>query len=165
MMGSGKSTIGRALAEMTGMDFIDLDDLIVEHEKITIPEIFAQKGEEGFRAIEKELLIRHAQNIKGVLALGGGALQNQDLVNHLKLHGWLVFLNASEDILFNRLKSADGRPMLSNTETEDLKNRIRTLLDERLPYYRQAHVTVQTGSLKRKDVAVKIIKKLKMYEA
>ncbi len=112
MMGSGKSTIGKELAEELGVPFTDLDRLIEESEGMTIPEIFAQKNEEGFREIEKKQILNIASSAKGVVALGGGSLQNQLIVDHLKLYGWLVFIEASQVEILNRLQVSSGRPML-----------------------------------------------------
>ncbi len=165
MMGSGKSTVGKALSSMLDVPFSDLDALIVQRKGTSIPEIFEKEGENGFRTIEQNLLIEHAGTTKGVLALGGGTLQNQHLVDHVKLHGWLVFLETPVDVLVKRLKSGKGRPMLSKTEVKNLENRIENLLKERLPYYHQAHISVQTGSLSQQQVAEQIVKKLKLYEA
>jgi len=165
MMGSGKSTVGKALSDILGISFSDLDTLIVNQEGISIPEIFESKGESGFRMIEQKLLIQHAKTTKGILALGGGALQDQQIVDHVKSYGWLVFLETPLEVLVNRLKSGRGRPMLNKTEVKNLDNRIENLLKERLPYYHQAHIIIQTGSSSKKQVAEQIVKKLKSYEA
>jgi shikimate kinase len=165
MMGSGKSTIGQVLSQMLGVPFSDLDNIIESDQNTTIPDIFSKKGESGFRTIEKNLLIKHAVNTSGVMALGGGALQNQQIVDHIKKHGWLVFLDTPLPLLIDRLKTSEGRPMLNNAEADNPEKRIRKLLEERLPYYHQAHITIQAGSLSKDSIAKKIIKKLKNYEA
>src|SRR6056297_3585119 len=88
MMGAGKSTVGRPLAKKLQVPFFDLDQMIEDHEELTIPEIFEVKGEQIFRAIERKLIISQTDDMQGVMALGGGALQNQHLVDHIKLNGW-----------------------------------------------------------------------------
>src|SRR5690625_5362958 len=93
MMGAGKSTIGPRLADLMEKPFADLDQIIEETEKMTIPAIFEKKGESWFRKRERELLIQTAREFNGVLALGGGSLQNQELTDQLKMYGWLVYLD------------------------------------------------------------------------
>lgn len=163
MMGSGKSTIGKIIAQKTGFPFQDLDTIIEDGEGMTIPEIFKTRGEEYFRKTESFWLIQHARTAKGILALGGGSLQNQQLVDHLKMYGWLVFLNASASVLYNRLKQSKHRPMLSSAGS-DLKQRIEALLEERRSFYEQAHITIEVDSLETDEIANQLIKKLKLYE-
>ena len=162
MMGSGKSTVGRELAKKLNVPFLDLDHLIEKKEQMTIPEIFKQKGESAFRITEKELLANYSQTAKGVLALGGGALQDQRTVNHLKSLGWLVFLDCPRSVLFERLNNSKNRPMLSTDE--DLKNRISHLLEKRLPFYRQAQFIIHTARLTEDEVANEIVKNISMNE-
>ncbi len=164
MMGSGKSTIGKALATELNVPFTDLDLLIEKHEERTIPEIFELEGEAAFRKIEQQLLIKHVQDIEGVLSLGGGSLQNQQVTDHVKLHGWLIFINAPRPVLLNRLKRSDKRPMLTSSQEENRSDIIDRLMKQRLPYYSQAHITVNSGGMKKKEIIDTIIQKLKMYE-
>lgn len=162
MMGSGKSTIGEKLAEELNVQFIDLDTAIEESEGMTIPEIFNQKKEQGFRAIERKQLIKLAGNMEGVLALGGGSLQNQHIVDHLKIYGWLIFIDASLDDILNRLRDPSGRPMLKNSD--QLSERISTLFDERMQFYEQAHFSIQTDNKTIEEITTEIVKKLNIYE-
>lgn len=162
MMGSGKSTIGKKLAERLNVPFTDLDLLIEKAEEMSIPEIFNQKGEKVFRKIEKRLILRIAGTAEGVVALGGGSLQNQQIVDHLKLYGWLVYIDASQAEILNRLKDPSGRPMLD--KSAELSERISSLFDERLLFYEQSHFSVQTEKKPPEQIAKEIVKKLKMYE-
>lgn len=164
MMGAGKSTVGRTLAKTLQVPFFDLDQMIEDHEKQTIPEIFEAGGEEAFRKIERQLLIAQTDEMEGVLALGGGALQNQLIVDHIKLNGWLVYLNPPVETIIARLSDKSGRPMISDHDTNELKERIHTLINERAPFYNQAHVTVKTATLTPEETADLIIKKLSFYE-
>ena len=164
MMGAGKSTVGRPLAEKLQVPFFDLDHMIETHEKQTIPEIFKIRGEKTFRDIERKLLVAQTDEMEGVMALGGGSLQNQHLVDHIKLNGWLVYLSPPIDTLIDRLKDTSGRPVISDSNTSELKKRIYTLLAERTPFYSQAHITVKTGILPPEEIADLIIKKLSFYE-
>lgn len=162
MMGSGKSTIGKQLATELNVPFTDLDKLIEESEKMTIPEIFNQKGEEGFREIEKKQIVKITGSAEGVVALGGGSLQNQQIVDHLKLYGWLIYIDASQVEILDRLSDTSGRPMLQNSE--ELEQRISTLFDQRTKFYVQAHFSIQTEKKSVEQVTTEIVKKLKIYE-
>lgn len=161
MMGSGKSSVGKRLASKLNVPFCDLDKMIVEHESMTIPEIFSQKGEDYFRKAEHNLLIKESQRTKGVMALGGGSLQNQQLVDHLKIYGWLVFLKVPQSVLLKRLKSGRNRPMLSKTNIEQ---KIEHLLTERNPFYEQADITITIGTESHNQVVDNLVKKLSVYE-
>lgn len=162
MMGSGKSTIGKKLAEELEVPFTDLDKIIEESEGMSIPEIFNQKGEKAFRQIEKKHILKIAGNTEGVVALGGGSLQNQQIVDHLKLYGWLVYVDASQAEILNRLSDTSGRPMLD--DSKELSDRISSLFDDRMVFYEQAHFSIQTEKKSAEQVATEIVKKLKIYE-
>ena len=162
MMGSGKSTIGEKVAEKLEVPFKDLDSVIEESEGMSIPEIFEQKDEKGFRQIERKQLVKLAGNFDGVLALGGGSLQNQQIVDHLKIYGWLVFIDASRDDVLERLSDPAGRPMLESSD--ELAERIDSLFDERMKYYEQAHFSVQTENKSIEETTTEIVKKLRIYE-
>lgn len=162
MMGSGKSTIGKQLAEDLNVPFTDLDDMIEESEGMTIPEIFNQNKEEGFREIEKRLLVKLAGDVEGVVALGGGSLQNQQIVDHLKLYGWLVYIDASQVEILDRLSDTSGRPMID--DSKELSSRISSLFDERMKFYEQAHFSIQTEKKPVEQITTEILKKLTIYE-
>jgi shikimate kinase len=164
MMGSGKSTIGKILAKMLNCNFSDLDLLIEQNLKMRIPEIFAQFGENEFRKVEKKLLLETASSAQGVVALGGGSLQDQHLVDHVKLHGWLVFLDCPRSVLSKRLHNSRNRPMLKNNSAESPMERINELIDERLPFYTQAHITIDTSKKNKQDIAQSILNSLAKYE-
>ena len=164
MMGSGKSTVGRRLAQRLSLPFHDLDNLIQKKTGMTIPEIFKKNGEESFRKIERDLIIQFSQTVKGIIALGGGTLQNQQIIDHIKLNGWLVFLDCNPDTLYNRLKESTNRPMIASLSEEDLKLKISTLLNERLQFYGQAHFSVECSDRNVETILEELIKKLKIYE-
>ncbi len=161
MMGAGKSTIGKKLARYLDLPFSDLDDLIEQSENMSIPEIFKKKGENAFREIEQKILIKKSQSVKGIMALGGGSLQNQQITDHVKLYGWLLFLDAPLKTLVNRLKSSNNRPMIADT---DLETKLNKLLSERNKYYRQAHISINTGKLTADETVQEIVKKITFYE-
>lgn len=161
MMGSGKSTVGRLLAKKMDVPFHDLDDLIEKQEQMPIPEIFNKKGEEHFRKVERDLLENRAKKLRGVIALGGGSLQNQEVVDHLKNVGITVFLQVPISVLLKRLRGGRNRPMLSDV---DLEEKFRTLMNERLPLYEQANITISIENEPHIRVVQSIIDKLTTYE-
>jgi len=165
MMGSGKSTAGKILADELNLPFQDLDEIIEREAGMSIPEIFQQSGENEFRRLEQDLLLSYSQNLNGVLALGGGALQNQNIIEHIKLNGWLIYLEAPAEVLFQRLQKSDGRPMLGGREADELYSRVDVLLKKREPLYSQAQITINTEGLKPQEVVHKIIQKLHFYDA
>lgn len=151
MMGSGKSTVGRILADLLQCPFTDLDDFIVQQAGMSIPEIFELEGERGFRRMEKEA-VRTCSAGEGVFGLGGGAVldpQNRDILMN---SGLVVYLSATPDTLTRRLMSeVHGRPLLS--EEGDLDDRISSLLEERSGSYESAHWKIDTDDLTPEEVA------------
>lgn len=168
MMGSGKSTAGRTLADLLGVAFIDLDELIVEKAGMTIPEIFEKEGESAFREMERKILIRESQYFKGVMALGGGSLQNQHIVDHLKIYGWLVFLDVPLSVISDRISGDSNRPMLKGENPDrgqsKADDKIQHLLKQRRPLYEQAEITIHAGDQSADDVAHELIKRIKLYD-
>ncbi|MDX1671002.1 MAG: shikimate kinase [Balneolaceae bacterium] len=149
-MGSGKSTIGRQLADELEQPFRDLDSYIEEQAGKSIPDIFRQEGEKHFRDLERRCLLKTVRSCSGVISLGGGALQNQQIVDHLKLKGLLIFIKTPFSIIFQRIEEDKNRPMLWNEQgqagaSEQLERDLRELYEQRLPLYRQAEITIETG--------------------
>lgn len=167
MMGAGKSTVGKMLANKLNQPFKDLDEMIVNQEEMPIPEIFNEKGEPYFREAEKKLLIKSSQTYKGIMALGGGSLQNQQIIDHLKIYGWIVFLEVSQSVLLERLKKSVNRPLLNNKQVNDiaaLEEKIQTLLNKRNPLYEQAHITINCDGLRKNEIVSRIVEKIALYE-
>jgi len=170
MMGSGKSTVGRKVAGRLDVPFKDLDDMIVDKAGMPIPRIFEERGEPGFRELEREILIRESQYFKGVMALGGGSLQNQHIIDHLKIYGWLVFLDVPQSVISQRISGDSNRPMLAaddpseNPDEDAVRTRIQRLMDERRAYYQQSEITITAGDRTADDIAHELIKKLTLYD-
>lgn len=164
MMGSGKTTVGRRLARNLQIRFADLDDEICKDQKLTIPEIFERSGEPGFRKVEREVLMRLAERRHTVLALGGGALQDQQVVDHLKKSGWLIFLEAPLSVLSERLGQETGRPLLGDAGRDEIRKKIEKLLQERIALYRQSHLTIDTGASSPDAIAETIVSKLQQVQ-
>ena len=138
-MGCGKSTLGRALQKHSGLDFIDLDHYIENRFHATISELFASRGEEGFRRIEAAMLDEVSQMTDVVIACGGGTpcfFNNMDLMNE---RGLTVWLTTPLSRLFERLqRNRSKRPILANKTDEELMEFITRALEERKPYYSRA---------------------------
>lgn len=165
MMGAGKSTVGPLLASLTNKPFADLDQMIETNEQSDIPAIFAEKGEGYFRKCERDQLILCTQQFTGVLALGGGSLQNQQLTDRVKKSGWLIYLQPSLQQLTDRLTKSRNRPMLSGNDNGGIRTRVLSLLEAREPFYEQAHFTIKTGTLPPDEIAQQILKKILSHEA
>jgi shikimate kinase len=170
-MGAGKSTIGSALAKQLEQPFHDLDSYIEARADQTIAAIFEAEGEDGFRREERSALLDLIRSTKGVIALGGGTLQNQHLTDHLKVNGLLVFIDTPLDMIMSRIAEDKNRPMLldekGNMKTEKvLKEELRHLRDQRLPLYEQAEVTISGAEFSALDNLVNhLLKKIKYHVA
>ena len=139
MMGSGKTSTGRPLAERLGYGFVDADAVVEQAAGCTIPEIFEKDGEPGFRALESQVLNAISQRHSLVVATGGGVVTQAE--NWGLLHsGIVVWLDVMQDALLKRLK-ADGtvRPLLMAPDPEA---ELETLLNQRRPLYAEADLTV-----------------------
>lgn len=140
-MGSGKSSVGKELAQRLGWDFVDLDARIESRERSSIPEIFSNQGEHGFRLVETAALgeLTNGLTRDTVVALGGGAFVRKE--NRALLRHWpSVFLEAPVDELWRRCaKQESDRPLRQDRE------QFACLYEQRLPCYRRAAVAVETG--------------------
>src|SRR5690625_625539 len=165
MMGAGKSTIGPRLADLMEKPFADLDQIIEETEKMSIPAIFERKGESWFRKRERELLIQTAREFNGVLALGGGSLQNQELTDQLKMYGWLVYLRPELQQLSARLADSTNRPMLAGESGEGILKWLKSLLYEIEPLFKLINFNIKTGNFPPDEIWQIILKKLTPNEA
>jgi shikimate kinase len=147
-MGSGKSTAGKKLAAKLGFEFIDLDKFIESETGKTIPEIFADKGENEFRALENNALKKLITREHVVVACGGGTpcyYGNMELMNN---NGTTIYLKMSADSLASRLINAkDKRPLIQNKSEEELRTYINEHLEKREDIYHQAHYIVKGKNL------------------
>lgn len=170
-MGAGKTTIGQKLAEKLDCPFLDLDDRIVEKAGKSIPEIFTESGEGKFRTVERKALLEVARNYKGVVALGGGSLQNQHLLDHLKLNGLLIFIESPMPVILDRISRDSNRPLLLDEQGEakdrkTLEKELKVLYRDRLPLYRQAAISLKAESGMPSEKLVEIlIDKIRDYVA
>jgi len=128
-MGCGKTRIGKELARKTGMKFADLDKYIVDHEKMTIPEIFEKYGEPHFRELEAKYIEKMPDN--SVVALGGGAIINDNTAKTARANGKVIFLDANFETCYSRIKDDSNRPLAYNNP----KEKVKELYDARRPIY------------------------------
>jgi shikimate kinase len=164
LMGSGKTTVGRIVAQMIGFQFVDTDAMIVETAGQTIPEIFAAEGEAGFRLRESAAL-RSLLGRRGcVIATGGGIItqpRNQPLLRHL---GYIVWLDADPERLARRTALNNNRPLLAGEE--DPKAKLERLLTERKPLYKAlSDLRIQTAELTPQETAYGVMESARVFFA
>ena len=144
-MGSGKSTIGRRLAEMLGFDFIDTDRFIEMQYGSTIAQIFMQQGEPAFRKMEHDVLQKIQQYDFAVISTGGGMPCYGDHMDLMLASGKVVYLKTLPQTLTRRLlRSHIERPLIKGKTEQELQQYIVEKLTEREPFYHRAHVAIQT---------------------
>ncbi|MBE0651093.1 MAG: shikimate kinase [Bacteroidales bacterium] len=142
-MGAGKTTVGKKLADVLGYQFIDLDDYFEEHYKIDIQGFFDKYGEELFRNLEYERLLKTFEMKNVVVATGGGTPCYHDSIDEINKNGVSVYLEMTPAAIADRLINAvKKRPLLEGRTGDELIKYIETKLDERLAYYEKAHLTV-----------------------
>jgi shikimate kinase len=144
MMGAGKSTIGRLLAEAIGFEFIDADRELEARSGVSIPTIFEIEGEDGFRRRETVLLDELSQRPRIVLATGGGAVLDGQTRQRLRERALVIYLRATADEVHRRTRRDKSRPLL---QADNPRERIEQLLAEREPLYAQtAHLSFQSAA-------------------
>lgn len=142
-MGSGKTTWGKKIAAALNLPFIDLDQQIVNHIGMSIPEYFDLHGEEHFRKLENDFL-KKQYGKSGIISTGGGAPCYYDNMEWIVNNGIALYLYHTPKSLWSRLSQSDvnKRPVLKGLSGEELLSFIETKLNERAPYYEQAHIKI-----------------------
>jgi shikimate kinase/3-dehydroquinate synthase len=141
LMGSGKTAIGRRLAQRLGLEFVDSDSEIERAAGLTIPEIFARYGEPYFRDGERRVMARLLAGGPRVIATGGGAFMSDQTRASIRESGVSVWLKANLDVLWRRVRKRNHRPLLQNADPEAM---LKKLMDERDPVYAQADIAVNS---------------------
>lgn len=153
-MGTGKSSVAAGLSEALSMPHLDMDAEIVSSAGLSIPEIFAQQGEQAFRTIEtnvlEKLLLAPDQ---AIIATGGGAVLKPYNCELMLQHGFVVALQASEQVIISRVQQDTGRPLLQG----DVAERVRTLMQTRAKAYDFAHMSLDTSALSIPQVVSEIV--------
>jgi len=157
-MGSGKSTIGKRLAQSIGVEFLDSDKEIENHTGASIPLIFELEGESGFRHRETQMIDELTQRQSIVLATGGGSILNEQNREHLKTRGKTVYLHTTVNQQLQRTRRDHNRPLL---QTENPKQKLAELFKARDPLYREiADVIIDTDGRSIHSVSHEIIRTL-----
>ena len=154
-MGSGKTEVGRRLAQLLNCPLVDTDEIIERRAGMRISEIFEKHGEATFRAMEREVIREVASDGGKIISTGGGVPTFDENVEALRKTGWLVYLRASPITLWYRVRTMTDRPLL---EVEDRFTRIVELLNHREPFYRQADIIIHTDELSPDEVSAQIAK-------
>jgi shikimate kinase len=152
-MGSGKSTLGRKLANHLSLPFIDMDKYIEKKNGATVQELFSQLGEEGFRRLEREALEELAKTQHGVIATGGGAPCFFSNMQHMNEWGTTIYLRVSAQELAIRLStSSTERPLLKGLHDEELLNFITEKIAAREEYYLHSQYIIENDDIKVDDL-------------
>ena len=139
LMGSGKSAIGRRLAQKLGLEFVDSDAEIERAAGLTIPEIFARYGESYFRDGERRVMTRLLAGGPKIIATGGGAFMHEETRAKVREFGVSIWLKADLEVLWRRVRKRNHRPLLQNADPEAM---LKQLMEERAPIYAQADIAV-----------------------
>lgn len=152
-MGTGKTSVGKRLSSNLRMRYIDTDNVIERDSRRRISDIFEEDGEEVFRQLESDAVNRVSQLYNYVISTGGGVVLKEENVAKLKENGVVFCLSATPEEIYNRVGHQTHRPLL---QTPDALETIRTMLDDRAPYYAQADYTVETTGKTFGEVMAKI---------
>ncbi len=154
LMGAGKTSIGRRLAEKLDLPFVDADVEIEKAAGKSIPDIFADHGEAHFRDGERRVIARLLENGKQVLATGGGAFMNPETRSAIKSGSVSVWLKADLDVLLKRVAKRGGRPLLENRDPAEV---LQNLINIRYPVYAEADVTVESLDVQHNQMVNAVI--------
>jgi shikimate kinase len=162
-MGSGKSTVGRELHQRLGYSLTDMDRLIEETIGKKITEIFKEEGEMVFRDFETLQLLEIAKQTekRHIISTGGGVVIRAENRSLLRKLGYVVWLRAPENVIFERTSRNKDRPLLNH---QNARERVSSLLAEREPWYREtAHLIVDTSGLDSSEIATGILESARYY--
>ncbi len=152
-MGSGKSTVGRLLAERLGMRLVDTDEEVERMAGMSIPEIFERYGEKRFRELE-HLAVRHISELEGaVIVTGGGVVLNPENLRLLRRRGVIFYLHAEPEVICRRLAGDTSRPLLRGGSLEE---RVRKLMSQRAERYADHDFMIDTSHLSPSRVAERV---------
>jgi len=161
MMGCGKSTIGKLLAQyFTDFKLIDTDEMIVKSESKDINTIFALKGENYFRDLETQILLKILKNDSQIISTGGGIIKSEANRKLLKENSLVIYLKADAATLFKRVKNNKERPLLN---VENMQEKINILLNERTKFYEEAHIVIDTTNKNIDIIQKEIVEKINKY--
>ncbi len=157
-MGSGKTTVGKLLAQELDYKFIDIDKVIEYIENKKIRDIFKENGEKYFRERETKAISKIYHNNKSVFACGGGVFENTDNIKIIKEKSYVIYLYESIETALKRLRRCKERPLINVSDPE---RKIKELLNKRNPVYlKNCNLKIITDSKKPDEVLKEIIKKI-----
>ena len=157
LMGSGKSMIARELGKRLKASVVATDDLVEAKEGQAIHEIFKSKGEAYFRNLESEIIKEVSLRRGIVIDCGGGAVLRKENLQHLKVNGIVFYLQATPEVIYQRIKNEKHRPLL---KVPDPLGCIKELHQQRLPLYNQADYTVDANDASIEGPVVEILKRI-----
>ena len=161
-MGAGKTTIGKALSKELGIIFYDLDWYIESRMRKTVSEIFAERGEEGFRKIEYNMLHEVAEFEDVIISCGGGTPCFFDNMDYLNQQGQVVYLKAEPEVLYKHLQMGKvERPLIKGKSHDELLTFIREQLEKREPFYSKARYTLDVSLMDNYDKINNSVGKIK----
>jgi len=153
-MGAGKTAVGKVLAGKTGYEYRDADKIAETKAGMTVTEIFAARGEEGFRELESEILASLAKGERQIVSTGGGAVTRPANIDAMRNGGVIVYLKASPETIWERVKHSKTRPLL---QVENPFERVKELLSKREHLYELADAIVATDGRTPAEIAGEII--------
>lgn len=157
-MGAGKTTVGKRLADALKIPLVDTDDLIEVKAGMKISEIFDRHGEEYFRDLEEKVVEEVSRLRSHVIVTGGGVVLREKNMRNLRRNGVIIYLHASPEVIYRRIKDQTHRPLL---QVEDPEGKIRQLMEFRAPYYANNDFTVDTSRLTVDEVVEAVLKNLR----
>lgn len=156
-MGVGKSTIGKRLAELRSLAFIDLDKRIENNTSMSIESIFKDKGESFFREEENKAILTLLENTDSIISLGGGSLEHHKLDSRIRNEALLIYLEASPEFLYKRLKEEkDSRPLIASLKENELFPFIQEHLAKRTDKYLKAQLKINVENKSIDEIATTI---------
>lgn len=161
LMGAGKSSIGRRLAEKLDLPFVDADQEIEAAAGKSIPEIFADHGEPYFREGERRVISRLLENGAQVLATGGGAFMKDETRAAIAAHGISIWLRADLPLLMKRVMKRSDRPLLKADDPESV---MRRLMEQRYPVYATADITIDSRDAQHAQMVNEVLRQLARWQ-
>lgn len=154
IMGAGKTVIGRKVASLLDLPFVDSDHEIEKVSRMTIPDLFTAYGEPEFRALEQRVIERILRNGPQVLSTGGGAFMSEATRAEVKRRGFSVWLKADIDTLMQRVSKRQNRPLLN---ADDPRAVMQGLMDLRYPVYGTADITIHSRDVSKDVIATEVL--------
>ena len=154
MMGSGKSSIGKLISKKLSLNFIDIDNLIEDEEKMNISSIFKEKGEKYFRNLEEKITLKNLKLTNNVVSLGGGSFINEKIRKEILANHFSFWLDWDEKTLLKRIKDSAKRPLALNSTNLEIKE----LIKKRSKIYSKAQFRINCNKLTKAEIINKIIK-------